>query len=171
MIIQRSEARELCSEAEWKLVGSSFPPVIETLGRSDVKSRLERVTKLHRKTTELIDLQHSPARQKTTGRKAAMLAAAVQRLEIRLKALESTPAPAAAPKVVQDQKTTEKQTRSIKALQDRAAGETAGHKRQSASVLSFQGEQQKRKSGARAVQAHVGAVNRREQGRRDSKNR
>ena len=65
MIIQPNEARELCSNSEWELVESSFSPVVETLRLSDLKSKLERVTKLRRKTTDLVVRQHSDSRKRT----------------------------------------------------------------------------------------------------------
>ena len=59
-MIQTSEARELCSKSEWELVESSFFPMVETLPRSGLKSRLERARKLYGKTTDLVSrLDHS----------------------------------------------------------------------------------------------------------------
>src|SRR5947207_383672 len=54
MMIQPSEARELCSKSEWALVESSFSPTVETFPRSGLKSRLDRARKLYRKTTDLL---------------------------------------------------------------------------------------------------------------------
>jgi hypothetical protein len=46
MMIQPSEARELCSKSEWqKLVEGSFSMKVETLPSSDLKSRIDRAGK------------------------------------------------------------------------------------------------------------------------------
>jgi hypothetical protein len=63
MMIQPREASELCSKSEWELVESSFCPMVETLPRSALKSRLDRARKLYRKTTDLVGLQHSDSRK------------------------------------------------------------------------------------------------------------
>ena len=73
MMIQPSEARELCSKSEWALVESSFSPTVETFPRSGLKSRLDRARKLYRKTTDLVSLQHSEPRKRTTRRKVECL--------------------------------------------------------------------------------------------------
>src|ERR1041385_743810 len=89
MIIQPSEARELCSKSEWELVGGSFSTVVEDLSPSDLKSRIDRVRKLHRKCTDLVNRQHSEARKLTTRRKTELFAEAIGRFETSLKRVEN----------------------------------------------------------------------------------
>ena len=171
MIIQHSEARGLCSKSEWELVESSFSPKLETLLPSDLKSRLDRARKLFRKTTVLIGLQHSDSRKHTTRRKTEMFAGAVDRFQSSLNLLENTPSVEQAPKTVDNNKTMEEpQTLNIHALLERSNQELARRERQLLPALAVHGEQQRRNSGSTAIQGHVGAVNRRQQGRRDSKN-
>ena len=172
MLIQPSEARELCSKSEWGLVESSFSPMVETFQRSGLKSRLVRVRKLYRKTTDLVSLQHSDSRKRTMRRKNEMFAEAIGRFEATLNLLESADSVEPTPKEVHNKKTAEEtRTLNMDALQERANQEPARSKSESLSALAAYGEQQKGRSGARGVQSHVGAVNRRQQGRRDSKNR
>ena len=85
MKIQRSEARELCSDTEWKLVESSFSPQVETLPQFDLKVKIDRVKKLHRNCTDLVDLQLSDSRKYTTQRKAEVFSEAIGRFEANLK--------------------------------------------------------------------------------------
>jgi len=80
-MIHPSEARELCSKSEWELVESSFSPMVETFPRSGLKSRIDRIRKLHRKTGDLVSRQHSDSRKRTTRRKADLFAEAVARFE------------------------------------------------------------------------------------------
>ena len=173
MMIQPSEARELCSKSEWALVESSFSPTVETFPRSGLKSRLDRARKLYRKTTDLVSLQHSDSRKRTTRRKSEMFAAeAIDRFEATLNLVESAESGEPTPKDIHNKKTAEEtRTLNIDALQERANQEPASRKSEALSALAAYGEQQKRRSGARGVQSHVGSVNRRQQGRRDSKNR
>ena len=79
-MIQTIEARELCSESEWELVQSSFSPAVETLLSSDLKSKLGRIRKLHQKSRDVVDRQHSDARKLTTRRKTELFAEAIGRL-------------------------------------------------------------------------------------------
>ena len=172
MMIQPSEARELCSKSEWALVESSFSPTVETFPRSGLKSRLDRARKLYRKTTDLVSLQHSYSRKRTTRRKSEMFAEAIDRFEATLNLVESAESGEPTPKDIHNKKTAEEtRTLNIDALQERANQEPASRKSEALSALAAYGEQQKRRSGARGVQSHVGSVNRRQQGRRDSKNR
>ena len=172
MMIQPSEARELCSKSEWGLVESSFPPMVETFPRSGLKSRLDRAKKLYRKTTDLVNLQHSDSRKRTTRRKSEMFAEAMGRFEATLNILESPENVEPSPKDVHNKKIAEEtRTLNMDALKERANQEPASRKNEALSALAAYGEQQKRRSGARGVQSHVGSVNRRQQGRRDSKNR
>jgi hypothetical protein len=98
-----------------------------------------------------------------------MFAEAIERFEANLKLVESAGEPT--PKDIHNKKTAEEtRTLNIDALQERANQEPASVKNEALSALAAYGEQQKRRSGARAVQSHVGSVNRRQQGRRDSKN-
>ena len=89
MTIQTSEARELCSKPEWELIESSFSPTVETFPRSGLKSRLDRARKFHRKTTDLVSLQHSESRKRTTRRKTEMFAGAIERFEATLNFVEN----------------------------------------------------------------------------------
>ena len=88
-MIQTSEARELCSKSECELVESSFSPIVETLPRSGLKSRLERARKLYGKTTDLVSLQHSESSKRTTRRKTEMFAGAIERFEATLNFVEN----------------------------------------------------------------------------------
>jgi hypothetical protein len=172
MMIQPNEARELCSKSEWGLVESSFSPMVETFPRSALKSRLDRAKKLYRKTTDLIKLQHSESRKHTTHRKSEMFAEAIARFEATLNILESPENVEPSPKDVHNKKIAEEtRTLNMDALRERASQEPASRKSEALSALAAYGEQQKRRTGARAVQSHVGSVNRRQQGRRDSKDR
>ena len=81
--------RGLCSKSEWELVESSFSPVVETLPPSDLKSRIDRVRKLHWKTTDLVSRQHSDSRKRTTRRKSELFAEAVARFEAALDLVEN----------------------------------------------------------------------------------
>ena len=172
MMIQPSEARELCSKLEWALVENSFSPTVDTFPRSGLKSKLDRARKLYRKTTDLISLQHSDSRKRTTRRKSEMFAEAIDRFEAALNLVESAESGEPTPKDIHNKKTAEEtRTLNIDALQERANQEPASRKSEALSALAAYGEQQKRRSGARGVQSHVGSVNRRQQGRRDSKNR
>ena len=78
-MIQPNDARKLCSMPEWKLLESSFPPALQTLEPSDLKSKLERTRKLYRKTEELVSLQHSESRKHITRRKHSLFAEAIDR--------------------------------------------------------------------------------------------
>jgi hypothetical protein len=171
-MIQLSEARELCSKAEWELVESSFSPVVETLPPSDVKSRIDRVRKLHRKCTDLVSRQHSDSRKLTTRRKTELFAEAVGRFEATLNLAENVQSVEPASKNVGNRKTAEEsRTLNMDALRQRADRELESRKTQVLSSLGVRGEQQGQKSGARHIQSHVGSATRRQQGRRDSKNR
>jgi hypothetical protein len=90
MMVQPSEARELCSGSEWEVVGSSLSPIVETLSASDLKSRLERTRELYRKGKDLVSLQHSNSRKRTTRRKNTMFAEAVDRFRAVLNFQEGT---------------------------------------------------------------------------------
>jgi hypothetical protein len=101
-----------------------------------------------------------------------MFREAIDRFEATLNLVESAESGAPTPKDIHSKKTAEgTRTLNIDALQERANQEPASRKSEALSALAAYGEQQKRRSGARGVQSHVGSVNRRQQGRRDSKNR
>jgi hypothetical protein len=171
MSIQPNEAQELCSKSEWELVESSFSPMVEMLLRSDLKSRLERVRKLYRKTTDLVSLQHSDSRKRTTHRKTEMFAEAGDRLEGTLNLVEGALSIEPSPKDLHNKKAHEEaRSLNMAALQDRTDRELESRKSHALAALAVQGEQQRQKSGARHIQSHVGSVNRRQQGRRDTKN-
>ena len=89
-MIQPSEAHELCSKSEWALVESSFSPIVETLSPSDLESRVDRASKLHRKSIKLINVQHSDSRKRTSRRKAELFAEVVARFESSLKLSEKS---------------------------------------------------------------------------------
>jgi hypothetical protein len=169
MMIQPSEARELCSKSEWELVESSFSPMVEMFPRSALKSRIDRARKLNRKTTDLVSLQHSEARKRTTRRKTEMFAEALDRFEAALNLVENVePSPRA---IHNKKRAKETRTLNMDALQERADRELESRKSEVLSALAVRGEQQGQKSGARHVQSHVGSANRRQQRRRDTKNR
>jgi hypothetical protein len=172
MTIQPSEAQKLCSKSEWALVESSFSPMVEMFLRSGLKSRLDRVRKLYRKNTDLVSLQHSESRKRTTLRKTEMFAEAVDRFEGTLNLVESALSVEPSPKDVHNKKLDD-ETRSLNmdALRDRADRELESRKSHVLSALAVRGEQQGQKSGAKHIQSHVGSANRRQQGRRDTKNR
>jgi hypothetical protein len=172
MMIQTSEARELCSKSEWELVESSFSPMVETLPRSGLKSRLDRARKLYRKITDLVTLQHSESRKRTTRRKTEMFAEAIERFEAALGLVENAASVEPVPTDVHNKKIAEKtRTLNMDALQERANRELESRKSEVLSALVVHGEQQRQKSGARHIQSHVASANRRQQGRRDTKNR
>jgi hypothetical protein len=172
MMIQTGEARELCSESEWKLVESSFSPMVETFPRSGLKSRLDRAKKLYGKTTDLVSLQHSESRKRTTRRKAEMFAEAIERFETTLNFVENDQSVEPALKDVHNKKLAkETRTLNMNALRERADRGLESRKSEVLSALAVHGEQQAQKSGARHIQSHVGSANRRQQGRRDTKNR
>jgi hypothetical protein len=176
MMVQPREASELCSKSEWELVESSFYPIVETLPRSGLKSRLDRARKLYRKTIDLVSLQHSDSRKRTTRRKTEIFAEAVDRFEATLNPLENAPSIERSTKDDHN-KGIDEEIRSLniealrEALLERTDREFQSRKNQALSVLGVRGEQQGQKSGARNIQSHVGSVNRRQQGRRDTKNR
>ena len=171
MMIRPGEARELCSKSEWELVESSFFPMVEAFPRSGLKSRLARARKLHGKTTDLVSLQHSESRKRTTGRKTEMFAEVISRFEAALNLIEHTQSVEPLKGVHNKKLAEETRTLNMDALRERADRELESRKSEVSSALAAYGEQQAQKSGARHIQSHVGSVNRREQGRRDSKNR
>jgi hypothetical protein len=171
MMIQTSEALELCSESEWELIEHSFSPMVAMLPRSALKSRLGRARKLYAKTTDLVSLPHSEPRKRTTRRKVEMFAEAIDRFEATLDLLENAQSVEPARKDVHNQKIAEEtRTLNMGALEKRANQEPANRKSQLLSTLAVHGIQQKRRSGARGVQSRVGSMNGRQQGRLDSKN-
>jgi hypothetical protein len=171
MIIQPNEARELCSKSEWELVDSSFPPVIEGLSPSDLKSKIDRVGKLHRKCTDLINRQHSESRKLTTRRKAELFAEAIGRFETSLKLAENTKGVGRPASRNIGSKAGKMQTFNLDALRERADHEFENRKSEMLSALAVRGEQQQGRSGAKRIQSHVGSVTRQRQGKRDTKNR
>jgi len=54
-----------------------------------LKSRLERARKLYGKTTDLVSLQHSESRKRTTRRRTEMFAEAIERFEANLNFVEN----------------------------------------------------------------------------------
>ena len=134
MIIQPSEARELCSKSEWELVGSSFSTVIEALSPADLKSRIDRVRKLHRKCTDLINRQHSESRKLTTRRKTELFAEAIGRFETSLKLLENS-AGVAPPSRKIASKAEKMQIFDLDALRERADHEFENRKSEMLSAL------------------------------------
>jgi len=170
-MIQTIEARELCSESEWELVESSFPPAVEALLLSDLKSKLGRIRKLHQKSRDLVDRQHSDARKLTTRRKTELFAEAIGRLEAAQGFLEKAHRVSAGPTNVESGSLAEKaRALSVNAAQERADRELESRERHVLSAMAVRGEQQGGKSGSRRIQSHVGSATRRQQKRRDTKN-
>jgi hypothetical protein len=171
MIIQPSEARELCSRSEWRLVECSFSLAMDALSPSDLKSIIDRVTKLHRKCTDLVNRQHSDSRKRTTCRKTELFAEAIGRLKSSLKLVDGEYGvePPAAKSI--GRKAEETQMFDLDALRERADHEFEKRKSEMLSALAARGEQQRGRSGEKRIQSHVGSVTRRQQGRRDTKNR
>jgi hypothetical protein len=170
IMIQPSEARELCSKSEWELIESSFSPAVETLPPSYLKSRIGRVNKLHQKCTDLVNRQHSDSRKHTTFRKTELFAEAAIRFDAGLKLAEMKHR--AEPSVSKnvDTQTEETRTLNMNALRERADREFESRKSEVLSALAVRGEQQRGQSGERRIQSHVGSVTRRQQARRDTKN-
>jgi len=170
-MVQPSEARKLCSRSEWEVVGSSLYPIVETLSASDLKSRLERTRELYRNGKDLVSLKHSDSRKRTSRRKNTMFAEAVDRFRAVLKLQKNTSDMQPVSKNF-DKKMVEKESiYNMDALQGRDDQELGSRKSQFLSALTDYGQQQMCKSGARGVQGHVASANRRQQGRRDTKNR
>jgi hypothetical protein len=171
-MIENSEARELCSNLEWELVESSFSPMLNSLLQSDLKSRLDRAIQLYRKTKNLVSQRHSESGKRTTRRKTQMFAQAIDRFEAALDLLENAQSMRPSPKEIHDTKVAAETRRlNMEALQDHANRELESRKSRVLSAVAVHGEQQGQKSGARHIQSHVGSANRRQQGRRDTKNR
>ena len=168
-MIEPSEARELCSKSEWELVEKSFSPAVEMIPRSGLKSSIDRVRKLHRKTTDLVSLQHSDSRKRTTRRKTELFAEALARFEATLKVMENTHS--ASNDVDNNKLAKDTRTLNMETLRERADGELESRKSQLLPALGLRGEQQRQKSGATHIQSHVGSVTRRKQTIRDTKNR
>jgi hypothetical protein len=101
-----------------------------------------------------------------------MFAEAIGRFEATLNLLENAPSIERSTKDVHNKRIDE-ETRSLnmEALRERSDREFESRKSQALSALGVRGEQQGQKSGAKHIQSHVGSVNRRQQGRRDTKNR
>ena len=171
MIIQPNEARELCSKSEWKLVESSFSPAIEALSPSDLKSRIDRISKLHRNCTDLVNQQHSDSLKRTTRRKTELFAEAIGRFEASLKLVDKGYGVELPALKHIDRKAEETQTFNMDALRERADHEFENRRSEILSALAARGEQQSGRSGEKRIQSHVGSATRRQQGRRDRKNR
>ena len=170
-MIQTIEARELCSESEWELVESSFSPAVEALPSSDLKSKLGRIRKLHQKSRDLVDRQHSDARKLTTHRKTELFAEAIGRLEAAQGLLEKAHRVAAVPKDVESENLAEEaRALNVNAAKEHADREFESRKSHVLSAMAVRGEQQGGKSGSRRIQSHIGSATRRQQKRRDTKN-
>ena len=161
-MIQPGEARELCSKSEFKLVEGSFSPMVETLLPSDLKSRIYRVRKLHRKCADLVSRQHSDSRKRTTRRKTELFAEAVGRFEATLNLVGSAHSVQPAWKNVDNKTAEEARTLNMDALRERANRERVSRKSQVLSAMAVWGEQQGQKSGATHILSHVGSVTRRQ---------
>jgi len=100
-----------------------------------------------------------------------MFAEAGDRLEGTLNLVEGALSIEPSPKDLHNKKAHEEaRSLNMAALQDRTDRELESRKSHALAALAVQGEQQRQKSGARHIQSHVGSVNRRQQGRRDTKN-
>jgi hypothetical protein len=167
-MIQTTEARELCSESEWAQVESSFSQAVEALPISDLKARLGRVRKLHQKSMDVVDRQHSDARKQTTRRKTQLFAEAIGRFEAALTLLEKAHRVVAISNDVDQEKLAEEARES--AARERADRELKSRNSHVRSAMAVRGEQQGGKSGATRIQSHVGSATRRRQAKRDTKN-
>ena len=168
-MIQPGEARKLCSKSEWPLLESTFSPSVEALSVSDLKSRINHVRKLHQDSEDLVHLQHSDDRKRTTQRKIELFAEAVDRLESTLNHLEKV---GPVLKSGDSEKLPEQaRTLNVGALQVPADLELERRKKHVLAAFAVRGEQQGEKSGARRIQSRVVPANHRQQGRRDSKNK
>src|SRR5262245_25363902 len=98
MSIPRREARQLCSLREWALVETSFPPKIEAVPKSRLKTKVTRSRRLRQKYTDLSRRQDLSARGRRTGvpserlnvrtkRKARLFSETLIRFQARLKKL------------------------------------------------------------------------------------
>src|SRR5690242_4881106 len=105
-----------------------FSTVVEDLSPSDSKSRIDRVRKLHRKCTDLVNRQHSEARKLTIRRKTELFAEAIGRFETSLKRVENANGvePPASRKI--DSKAEKIQTLNLNALRERADHEFENRK-------------------------------------------
>jgi hypothetical protein len=83
--------------------------MVETLPASDLKARLDRARKLYRKTLDLITLQHSDSRKRTTSQKTQMFAKAVDRFEAALNLVENDQIVESAPEDADNKKFTDTQ--------------------------------------------------------------
>ena len=167
-MIQTTEARELCSESEWAQVEGSFSQAVEALPISDLKASLGRVKKLHQKSMDVVDRQHSDTRKQTTRRKTQLFAEAIGRFEAALTILEKAHRGVAISSDVDQEKLAE-ETRAI-AARERADRELKSRNSHVLSAIAVRGEQQGGKSGAARIQSHVGSATRRRQAKRDTKN-
>lgn len=170
MMVQPSEARELCSNSEWKVVERSLSPQVETLSRSDLKSGLAYARELYRKGTALAGLQHTGSRKSANRRRNTMFAEAVDRFRDVLKLQEDTSDTQTVFNSVH-KKLNKNVSIKVDSLPGRDDQGVRSDKSQSLSALADYGQQQMCKSGARGVQGHVSSANRRQQVRRDTKNR
>jgi hypothetical protein len=170
-MIQPSEAHELCSKSEWALVESSFSPMVETLSPSGLESRIDRASKLHRKSIELINVQHSDSRKRTTRRKAELFAEVIGRFESSLKLSEKSNSAQPSHNAEKQQVTEKTRTFNRDALRDRSNREFQSRKNEVLSAVTVRSEQNKGISGEKRIQSHVGSVTRRRQAKRDMKNR
>jgi hypothetical protein len=120
----------------------------------------------------VISFEHSAARKHTALRKTELFNESIGRLETILNMLEIGHSGESASKNADAGKMLE-ETRALnmEALQQRVDQEVVSQKSHVLSALGLRGEQQGQKSGAKHIQSHVGSVNRKKQGRRDTKNR
>jgi len=158
-MIDLTEARALCSNAEWNLVQSSFAPLLEM--PANLKSKIDSVRKLYRKCTVIVRLQHSDSRRNTTLRKIELFAETIRRLEAALHIAEA--AQGERPVGIHD----EGNTLTEIALPGRSAPPERRDSR-IFSALARRGEQGGQKFGSTRSQSHVGSIPRRQQGRRNS---
>lgn len=172
-MIQPIEARDLCSKSEWELIRSSFSPVVETLERSDLKSRVDRARHLYRKTTERMGGKPLGVLKPTRRRKAELFAEAVARFGTTLNTFESDTRVESMLRVADNGTLFGEETpaMNLDVLRERAGRTVESRKSKGPSALAAQAEQQREKFGAMHISSHVGSFARRRQATREIKSR
>jgi len=171
-MIQSSEARQLCSKAEWEMIESSFSPLVETLALSDLKSRSARVGRLLRKITDLASPQAPGASGRTARRRFALFAEVVVRLDANRDLMQAAHRLQPAPRHLVTRKKAEAARRlNMKGLQSRSDSELESRKSHVKSATAVRGARVGAQSGEKRIQSHVGSSARRQQAHRDNKGR
>jgi hypothetical protein len=97
MPVTRNQAREICTKPELELVEASFPPAVNALTPSRLRSKVDRSRKLQDKYTDMSRSQNRRTKTRSpeqkggantrTARKSRLFAETRQRFEKRLAAL------------------------------------------------------------------------------------